>query len=1538
MAGVSWSERLVEVIAFLEPGSYRYGSGCVVAGKTVLTAAHVIAGAQAVTVRDTGKRSYAAEVDPAFVGDPGGPGPDLALLQVSELPGDGYSPFGLGRVLRDSEVPMAVERCHAFGYPSFADYPAEVPSRDSVQATGVIAAGYKLPRGLLSLVVSIEPAPLSPGLAGAEKSPWSGMSGGPVVAEDRLVGVVTEHSLPEGSSALTVVPLTALDADPAHPLWGPGVPNPAEWWQRLGASDPACVQPVPAPTGTPVGAGERPSAYLSQVERIAPAELAGRAAELGELTEFCTAQDGKPYLWLRAPAWAGKSALLSWFVLHPPPGVRVISFFITARFASQDDRVAFADAVLEQTLALRGQAVPALLTESTRDAHMLTQLSEAAALCRARGERLVLVVDGLDEDRGAAGHSIAALLPARPVAGLRVMVASRPNPPLPADVRGDHPLHDAAAVQLLAPSPHAALTKAVTQQEVKRLLAGVPGDRDLLGLVAAAGGGLTARDLGELTGQQAWQVEDSLRATAGRTFVTRAGTWQDHETYVLGHEELQEDAVSLLGSKALGAYRQRLHEWADRYAAHGWPDDTPDFLLQGYFRLVQAADLLPRMVGLATDTSRQARMLARSGAESAAAADLTVTQDAILAADPPDLAAMAAVAVHRDVMIRRNRDISPELPALWARLGAYARAEALAQSIIDPEQRAAALESVAAVTAPAQAQAQEAGLASPQPTGGGPTEGAGPASEDPDDSLRNDVATLISTAWSVGGPDAVALLDAAQLTAYAVRDPDLRADLWNDIASARGAPSPGHSSPLGPSSALAWNDRDSPQVDDVVKHAVAAGDLNRARNIVMAYYRDSLPHEPLLDLVEDAARAGDYGRAQEITLLLSASYNQSAALERLVEMAAEAGLPTDAEEAARKLPLADIPAALVKAARAARDLGDTQHARELLTEVLGGKEYDAPPWQRGFADAVKLMAEIGDTDAAASAAAGAQLSDSERLRALLTIAQAAQKRGDHAHARALAASVLEETVARPSRISSRLVGDAAALLTELGESEQARTAVLTFTDPQVRGDALVKIAQAALEIGDPAAAEAALNPIAEPHARDGLLPSFIGAYLRAGDLAAATTVVQQIPDASSPADLIACAVRRALDEGSLDIAAALVQKAGDHDARVALRIEIAGAAVTSAAPAQVQVLLEAAETAARSAPDPAWRAEILAEAAWALFSGPYADQVGAFATAAEAAARAVPGAEARAAALANVAAVTAADGGWAHADEVFKEAARASQVPCSLAEQLAARAQAASARGQQRTARAQAAAAGRVARFITEPNNRIRAEQAHLAAAIHAGDFRRATAAAHAISHPDQRALALIDLAHALAASGQGQEAIDVALSIITRDRQGDALSEVARLTAARGDIRLAEKAARAITVRGGRSPALLSVAWEASRIGDLTRATQIVESIPDQRWRELGLYAIHVQHAAPSSPHKTQASPTRHETNNTTTNSGQRSQELLRRADAEPDYLAAARLLAEAMRAGPCTPAFGPLSRISPPAVLAASSALLALLQDHPW
>jgi hypothetical protein len=342
------------------------------------------------------------------------------------------------------------------------------------------------------------------------------------------------------------------------------------------------------------------SAYLEQVRRIAPPQLHDRDGELSELAAFCTAPGRGPYMWWRASAWAGKSALMSWFVLHQPPGVQVVSFFVTARYRGHDDRGAFTDALMEQLADLLGQPIPAYLTETTRELHLLRMLTQAAEERQRHDQRLVLVVDGLDEDRGVTtgpdAHSIAALLPSRPPAELRVIVAGRPDPPVPADVPDDHPLRDPAIVRMLNGSRWADVVRADIQRELKRLLHGNQAEQDLLGLVAAAGGGLSAGDLAELTGLPVYDIEENLHAVAGRTFTCRASVWQSGTAppvYVLGHEELQAAATASLGHARLEQYRDRLHAWAADYSRQGWPAGTPEYLLRGYFRMLQDAADIP---------------------------------------------------------------------------------------------------------------------------------------------------------------------------------------------------------------------------------------------------------------------------------------------------------------------------------------------------------------------------------------------------------------------------------------------------------------------------------------------------------------------------------------------------------------------------------------------------------------------------------------------------------------------------------------------------------------------------------------------------------------------------------------------------------------------------------------------------------------------------------------------------------------------------------------------------------------------------------
>ena len=127
----------------------------------------------------------------------------------------------------------------------------------------------------------------------------------------------------------------------------------------------------------------------------------------------------------------------------------------------------------------------------------------------------------------------------------------RPDPPIPPDVPAAHPLRIRVIVRTLDRSPWAGdAVKADMERELKRLLHGTPSEQDLLGLVTAAGGGLSGPDLAELTALSAYEVEENLHTVVGRTFTSRESRWRPGTAppvYVLGHEELQVAATGSLG-------------------------------------------------------------------------------------------------------------------------------------------------------------------------------------------------------------------------------------------------------------------------------------------------------------------------------------------------------------------------------------------------------------------------------------------------------------------------------------------------------------------------------------------------------------------------------------------------------------------------------------------------------------------------------------------------------------------------------------------------------------------------------------------------------------------------------------------------------------------------------------------------------------------------------------------------------------------------------------------------------------------------------
>jgi tetratricopeptide (TPR) repeat protein len=882
------------------------------------------------------------------------------------------------------------------------------------------------------------------------------------------------------------------------------------------------------------------SAYREQVRRIAPMLLRDREPELAELADFCTMSDGPAYAWWRAAAWAGKSALLAWFVLHPPAGVRVVSFFVTARYAGHNDRVAFVDVVLEQLAELLGCPLPALLTEATREPHVLGMLAEVATVCAARGERLVLVVDGLDEDRGVTvgpdAHSIAAILPARPPAGMRVVVAGRPHPPIPADVPVGHPLRDPSIVRPLDRSPHADVVKGDAQRELSRLLYGTAVEQDVLGLVTAAGGGLSGADLAALTGRSMWAVEEYLHAVSGRAFARRGSRYRPDtgpEVYVLGHEDLQHRATAVLGQSRLDGFRHRLHTWADRFRDEGWPVGTPEYLLRGYFQLLRETADIARMVGCATDRARHDRMLDITGGDTTALAEITTTQDALLTASEPDLLAMARLAIHRDDLTARNIHIPTDLPAVWAALGHTVRAEALARSITDPGRQQQALIDLARAVATMGDLDQAEALADTMAA-------AGP---------KATALLAITQAAGVAGR-----LDRAEILAQAVIDmtnnriwhAEAMTALVTAMVSAgephRAMRLADHAEVLARSiTSVDWQQMTLRQL---VEPMLTAGDLDRAEHLARSITDPYLQLKALIGVVVAVVATGDLDRAEALAFSIADSNEQSRVLASLVEVMAAWADFDRAETLARAMPdSANLRflklATLTRLVQVMAAAGDTTRARTLANYGIALADRD-PQNDRldrqhliDLADAMTGDDDQRVQDRARAVSAGAVLEPD----VLIRLVQVMAATGDTTHARALAEHAVAFVWPRPDfdepdfdewfgsgRREVAPVGwvtaDLIALVTALptvGAADRAEALVRSFAMPADRAQVLTGLAAAVTaDDADRAVrlanqAEIVSRAIRTPQVRDrrGLVV-LATALARAGDLDLSMRLANQV--------------------------------------------------------------------------------------------------------------------------------------------------------------------------------------------------------------------------------------------------------------------------------------------------------------------------------------------------------------------------------------------------------------------------------------------
>lgn len=1075
---------------------------------------------------------------------------------------------------------------------------------------------------------------------------------------------------------------------------------------------------------------------MQQVRRIAPPALMGREAEL---EAFCLEEHRGPYVWWQAGPWAGKSALMSDFVLRPPAQVEgrrfwLVSFFITARLAAQDTREAFTTVLTEQLCALLRTDLPLVADESTRDATFLDLLEQAADACRQAGGRLVLVVDGLDEDRGVttgpAAHSIAGLLPGDPPAGMRIIVAGRPNPPIPDDVPDWHPLRDPGIVRLLGQSPHAQNLERLGQRELKRLLTATPVEQDLLGLLTASRGGLSGKDLRDLTGAPLMRVEHVLHTVAGRAFEGRVPSLggDGKMVYLLGHEELYNAARHYLDDR-LAEYRDRLHHWADGYRAPGdgrppWPAHTPPYLLTGYPRMLADEGDVDRLVALATDRVRHNRMLSISGGDTAALTEITASQDLLLRRTEPDLSSMARLSHHRGWIESRNDAIPAVLPAAWAALGRRRRAEALAYAISDPGRRTHALAALAGALANAADTERARRLVRRAETDAlGLTAVREQAQE---------LAYVAEVMASIGDHER------AEQVAGSITHPDLRAQALAALAAAAAAEDRQHTERLADRA-----EKTARSITDPNERALSLADLART----LARLGEHRRAHALIDEAEPAAAS------------LSDAYDRALTLVSLAHAAADAG------NSERSVVLAG------HAGQAARSITDPTRRCRALVHLIA------------VATAAGELKAVDDLADESEEAIEAVTDPNDRAWPLAYLAEALADAGDLQRAAGTIRAIANPSV-QAWALTALSEATAAA-----GERSQAEDIARAIAHPYHQAWALAQLAERAVKAGEDRhareladRAEQIARSITQPAHWVAALAMLVKGLSDAGDR----------PRAAQLADQAESAGARIEDPGERTMALCYLIEAAagldvDRTGELADRAEQAARSVSSSAHAQwlLTQLAKAltavhrhrrAEGALRNMTDPEQRALALAELAETAAAAGASEQAAELGARAEQAMGTLTNPAVRVWSLALLVKTFAAMGAHEHtavlADDVERSVSDIAD-PVKHVQGLGEAAVAVAYTGDHERAEALAGA-------VTDPFERARILARLTEAMAHAGALDHADAIARIISHPDQRERALAHLVRAVARAGDLARAESIARTITDSTQRAQALAEVA--------------------------------------------------------------------------------------------------------------------------------------------------------------
>lgn len=619
------------------------------------------------------------------------PAIDVAVLEVrTDLSELDLDPVRWGRV--DGTSSGRLLTAEAVGYPLWQRQSvAERKARqDLAEFRGVIRPLEGGGSGLLTIRDrDLETVNLP--VAATDPSPWGGLSGAAVFGgSGHLLGVVVQHRPNDGTAALRILPADRIFEDGSDDLK-----------HALGLSE---LGDVPWAYPDP---GHALARAQGVVEGLRPHQgLRAREADLEALVGRMTKE---PWTCVVAEAFAGKTALLATLVTAPIREIAVASCFIRRR-----EGLASTDYVLD---TLTGQLAAFTWGEVyTPLAHGKAELfqrllEQAATACRRRGDRLAVVIDGLDEYDPQASVPLRAWLPSTLPEGVSLIVSTRPG-----RVPDGHPLdsHHVDLREYVGSSE----AWAAARDEIELALAAPEAViRAAATYVTATEGGVTEQELAALCGVSGVSVSGpEIAGLVDHVFdrtLARAG---QHDAVVFTHAAYRDAFAELLGSARVRSAREDVDRWVDPMRMSGWGDTATSYALRPYGRQLRArldeameaadaATVEEVARQLASTVSSPGRWLAlcrKEGTPAAGDAEVVEAVQAILQAaeagllDPGDSRLRAArVALGRGLVRGRVTYVAEAVAHLWASEGQLAHAGELASAVLEPDGRAHALAEVA---------------------------------------------------------------------------------------------------------------------------------------------------------------------------------------------------------------------------------------------------------------------------------------------------------------------------------------------------------------------------------------------------------------------------------------------------------------------------------------------------------------------------------------------------------------------------------------------------------------------------------------------------------------------------------------------------------------------------------------------------------------------------------------------------------------------------------------------------------------------------